>query len=116
MSRQTIVPIEYVPLMILYVDGRPHMIYKGDTNPDEIRRFIMEVANNIKKKQQFSAERKSNARRRGDNRPNSESSSQSRQIPAYALGIPVYGDLSDNRVCYLKDGDAYNDRTQHVRR
>ena len=90
MSRQTIAPIEYVPYIILYIDGKPFMRYNGPHDGGEIRRFIFEVANKVQSKQKFSGE--------NVNKPE-------KGIPEYTVGIPLCG--PDNKVCYLNFDDAY---------
>jgi thiol-disulfide isomerase/thioredoxin len=53
MSKNSITPIKYVPYVVLYMDGRPILAYQGASDAMEIRRFITDVANNMKKKQGF---------------------------------------------------------------
>jgi hypothetical protein len=90
MSKNTIAPVTYVPYIVLYINGRPFMVYKGPSESEEIRRFVIEVANNVQKKQQFSKEKV----KQDDNGG----------IPAYTIGRPVCG---DDKVCYLNFGTAY---------
>ena len=90
LSRQTIAPIKFVPYILLYFQGKPIMIYKGPANSEEIRRFIVEVANNMQRRQQFS------------NNKNVKHQVTS-PIPEYCIGVPVKGDM----VCYLDIEDAY---------
>lgn len=92
MSNNTISPITYVPNIILYINKRPYMVYKGPHKSDEIRRFIMEVANKIQNKQRFTQN------------VNIESDSKS-SIPAYSLGHPLLG---NDEVCYLVMDKAYD--------
>lgn len=92
-SRNTIAPIKYVPYIVLYVNGKPFMVYKGPYDGNEIRRFVIEVANSIQKKQQFAKQPKG-------------AKTDKKKIPEFALGIPVYGDGNDN-VCYLEFDTAY---------
>lgn len=91
MSRQTIAPVSYVPYIVLYINGKPFMIYKSTSPYDanEIRRFVIEVANNVRKKQQFSKK---------------YVKEDSKSIPAYCLGVPIKG---DEDVCYLEFDTAY---------
>lgn len=89
MSKNTISPITYVPYIILYINGKPFMAYKGPYNADEIRRFVIEVANNVQKKQQFT---KGRIKEETDG-----------AIPAYTIGVPVCSDS----VCYLDEDHAY---------
>lgn len=98
MSRETIAPITYVPYVVLYVNGKPFMRYQGPHDPNEIRRFVIEVSQKIQTKQKFASENvKEDARGGG--------------IPAYTIGHPLYG--PDDKVCYLDFDDAYgNDKKQ----
>lgn len=90
MSKDTIAPVAYVPYIVLYINGRPFMVYKGPYDESEIRRFIVEVANNVQKKQQFSKDKVKQPAKRG--------------IPEYCTGVPIKG---DEKVCYLEMGTAY---------
>ena len=90
MSRETIAPITYVPYIILYVNGRPFMCYKGPHDIKEIHRFILEVAQKMQSKQKFSEEHVKEDPRGG--------------IPLYTIGHPLCG---EDGVCYLEFNDAY---------
>lgn len=89
MSKQSITPITYVPYIVLFIKGRPFMVYKGPYEAEEIRRFVIEVANNVQKKQQFSK---------------TQVKEEQGGIPAYTVGHPVCG---DGKVCYLEFMEAY---------
>jgi len=91
MSQNTISPIKYVPYIVLYINGKPFMSYKGPPEEAEIRRFVMEVANNVQKKQQFSKEKVKDE--------------TSTSIPAYTIGVPISGG-KDQMVCYLTEKDC----------
>ena len=56
MSNDTMSAIEYVPTIILFNDGNAFMRYNGPHDVNEIRRFVMEVANKIRSKQKFTNE------------------------------------------------------------
>jgi len=90
MSQQSNSPIKYVPFIVLYINGNPYMIYKGSNDSKSITNFILDVANKLQNKQQFSKD----TIKKEDN-----------SIPAYCIGHPVSG--FDNR-CYLEFIDAYN--------
>jgi len=79
MASRTITPIEYVPLIILYINGSPYMRYNGPNKQDDIRNFIIEVSNKVQE-QGFSSTLKEN------------------NIPEYTIGIPK----CDDEVCYLE--------------
>jgi len=92
MSQKTISPIKYVPYIVLYINGKPFMSYKGPPDEAEIRNFVMEVANNVQKKQQFSKEKV-------------KEDTSGTAIPQYSLGVPVSGD-KNQMVCYLTEKDC----------
>ena len=89
-SQNTVAPIKYVPYVVLYINGKPFMLYKGPHTENDIRSFVVEVANNVQKKQQFSKEK--------------VKESPVGEIPAYTIGKPVCG---DDKVCYLDFTSAY---------
>lgn len=89
MSKQTIVPIKFVPYIVLYINGKPFMAYDGPANGEEIRRFVIEAANNVKEKRQFTKGKVKEAEDDG--------------IPKYTVGIPV----CNGGVCYLDEEHAY---------
>lgn len=91
MSRESTTPITYVPYIMFYIDGQPFTAYSGPYQESEIRKFIIEVANTLQKKQQFSKEKFKQV--------------NNSQIPVYCIGKPVCG---DDQVCYLDFGNAYN--------
>lgn len=94
LSRESMAPIEYVPYVMLYIDGMPFMIYKGPRAAESIKHFILDVANNVQKKQKFMMKDRAPA-------PKTETEVA---IPAYTIGRPVCG---DGKVCYLEFGNAY---------
>lgn len=87
MSQNTNAPIQYVPYIVLYVNGKPFMAYKGPNDEEQIKRFIIDVANNLQQKQQFSKEKVKQE-------PNNSG------IPEYSIGKPISGG-KDQLVCYL---------------
>ena len=93
MSRDTIAPIKVVPYILLFVNGRPYMRYQGPHAPQEIGRFIVEVADKIKNQEQ-STEKNDNI-----------AENPRGTIPAYTIGKPLYG--PDDKVCYLEFDGAY---------
>ena len=93
LSRDTIAPITYVPYIALYINGRPFMKYQGPYDINEIKRFVVEVAEKIQSKQKFSSENNSNIKEdpRG-------------HIPAFSIGLPK----CDEDICYLEFQEAYH--------
>ena len=92
MAKETISPITYVPCIILYVNNKPFMVYRGPHEINEIKNFIFEVANKIQNKQKFTDDKNIKEDPRGG-------------IPAYTIGHPLCGD--DDGVCYLDFAEAY---------
>ena len=93
-SQKTITQIKYVPYIVFYFNGKPYMIYKGPCTEADIRNFVIEVANNIQQKQQFSKEKVHDT---------------AEGIPAYCIGKPLSGNDS---VCYLTFNGAYTGQVQ----
>lgn len=93
MSIQTIAPIKYVPLIILFVDGKPFLRYDGPQEEREIRQFLMEVTSKLQARAKFSSDK--------------VKETSDRTIPAYTVGHPLYG--QDN-VSYLEFDEAYPSR------
>ena len=92
MSRQTIAPINVVPYIVLYINGKPYMRYNGPHDQREIGRFIVEVSQKVQKKDNFIKEENVKEDPQGG-------------IPAYTIGKPLCG--PDDKVCYLDFNDAY---------
>ena len=95
MSRNSISPIKYVPLIILYVNGKPFIRYDGPHTEQDIRSFLFEVTSKIQAKEKFSGDK---------NNSQSNSNKNSREIPEYTVGYPLYGEDDD---FYLEFTDAY---------
>ena len=76
-SKATILPITYVPLIILFVATKPYMIYKGPQDDLEIKRFIIEVYNKLNNKQKFT---------------NENNAAKKQHAILGNMGIPLYGD------------------------
>ena len=93
MSEKTITPLKFVPDMIIYYDGRPLMRYEGAYNDAYIKKFVLDIANNMQKKQQF-AKNQVKEPQAGTG------------IPAYCIGKPISGDKGQ-QVCYLSNESAY---------
>jgi len=99
MSRNTIAPIQVVPYMILYVNGKPYMRYKGPQDAKEIARFIVEVSQQARKNSKRNPKLQSKIKKD----PGSG-------IPAYTIGKPLFGENDD--VCYLEFKKAYGHPSQ----
>lgn len=92
-ARDTIAPITYVPYILLYINGKPFMKYQGPYDSNEIKKFVIAVAEKVQNKQKFSM-------------PQANIKDDGKSIPAYTIGHPLYG--QDERVCYLEFDNAYS--------
>ena len=97
MSNMTISAIKYVPLIILYVAGKPFIRYDGPHDENEMRRFIFEVSNKIQSKEKFT--NKEVVKQKFQ--PNQQSK---KDIPPYSSGQPLYGESDD---FYMEFAEAY---------
>ena len=92
MSKDTIAPLEYVPYIILYTNGKPFMRYEGKLDIESIKQFILDVQKNLKHKEQFTTEKKLKITKAS--------------IPEYTIGNPLSGPNNKKR-CYLNFNTAY---------
>jgi thioredoxin-like negative regulator of GroEL len=83
LSQQSNTPITYVPLIILYINGRPYIRYTGPLVENDLRRFIIDVSNKVHESG-FTHVLKTNG------------------IPDYSMGKPLYG---EDEVSYLQFND-----------
>lgn len=124
-SKNTISPIEYVPDVILFVDGIPYIRYDGPHEIDSIRKFIFTVYERLKKTR-FSENQQPQTAVVASSAPQQPNSPglthedlrrmQQQQhtirhvqnsIPEYTVGVPVKGEKKDFRRCYLEFKTAY---------
>jgi len=93
MAKQTIAPLKYVPFIVFYNNMVPVQEYTGAPDENIIKRFIIDMATTMQRKQQVLSREK-------------KEESKSDSIPAYCIGKPVSGSKKDE-VCYLADKEAY---------
>jgi len=87
-------PIKYVPLMILHIDGAPFMRYDGPHKVEEIKRFVIEIAQKVSK----------NKKPTSNIAPKKAADSIS--IPGYTIGRPKNSGKR-NDVSYMGMDAAY---------
>jgi hypothetical protein len=120
-SKNTIAPIEYVPDVILYVDGVPYIRYDGPHEIDNIKSFIFNVyeklqktcfSNNEQQQQQQPSVKQQLHNTGHANAPYKQQPHVIREvknsIPEYTVGVPVCGKRNDSNKCYLEFKTAYN--------
>lgn len=102
MSKQTVMEILYVPQMILFVNGRPWLVYQEVPDVQKIQQFIMTAVNLT-------------AKRRSMETPTHEETKQAmKHIPASLIGIGVpikgFGRYEDS-ISYI-DWNTFERATQ----
>ena len=93
MSSSTVAPIQYVPLIIMFVNGKPFIRYDGPHEATDIRKFLIEVTSKLQTKDKFFSESRENVK-----------GHPSRGIPEFTVGYPLFGQEDD---FYLEFDEAY---------
>ena len=98
-SRQTSTPITYVPYTILYHKGVPYQQFKNTYTLENLQKFIVNAANQIKAKGQGQGQ--------GQQQSNSTQPipPAEKAVPPYTIGVPYCDEESG--VCYLNFDKAY---------
>jgi hypothetical protein len=91
MSQKTISPITYVPFIILFVNGRPFIVYNGQKTATEMAGFVYEVISRIQQKKNFIT---------------SKSNGDEEHIE-YVGGVIPFNVVCEGEQCYLSFSDAY---------
>ena len=81
-SRTTKMPIRYVPLLILFVNGLPYMEYKGEYTIDNIKQFILDTSNSVYNN--IPRETMKHVTQHPDH-----------PVPVYSLGIPIFTGIAN---------------------
>ena len=89
-SKNTIMPLTYVPYIVLYSNGNPIVSYDGPPNEQELKNFVMTIVQSNQAKQQFIQDK-----------PVVEKPVEN-AIPAYTIGKPKNTDR-----CYFNWDSAY---------
>jgi thioredoxin-like negative regulator of GroEL len=106
MSVSSLVPISYVPLIVLYVNGKPFIRYDGAHEEQAIREFLIDVTNRLQTRERFAA-RSSTGGAASAADASSKCNGKTRDIPAFTIGYPLYGDEDD---MYKEFDEAYPGR------
>ena len=99
-SATTRSPIKYVPLLILHINGEPYMRYDGPHKIEEIKRFVIEIAQKVSKNKKPQSTQSQQAHN------NAAILSKEKEVPAYTIGVPKNAG-NRNEVCYLGFESAY---------
>lgn len=74
MASNTILPITYVPFIVLYINGFPYMVYEGAPDVREMITFIKSISEKLSQQNTM------------------KQYSGKKEIPAYTTGIPLCGE------------------------
>jgi len=118
-SKQTILPITYVPLLILYVGGRPFMKYNGAKDGREIEEFLLSVSSKLNVKTNFGKGSKKQLEDPGEIPSVERNPDGSLPFNLYCEGAncyltfdEMYGgkaqDCKDGECCYLTFEEIYS--------
>ena len=84
LSKSTKAPISYVPYVVLHINGEPFMRYDGPHDLNEMKRFVVEIAQKVS---QAKATPK-RAQVRAQNPTPKQEVPAPVQIPAFTIGVP----------------------------
>ena len=100
MSTKTIMPIDSVPFVILYVNGRPLMRYNGDKRADVMLNFLGDVISRLNNKKDFFENK--NYRIESD-------------IPTFS-NSPQFNVVCDTEkgVCYVESGKLFESNSSQL--
>ena len=97
-SKMTRSPIKYVPLIILHINGEPFMRYDGPPKFEEIKRFVIEIAQKVSQSKGINRQpRKVQVAAQAQSGPT---------IPAFTIGLPKNSGPK-NDISYLGFDSAY---------
>lgn len=91
MAKSTIAPIEYVPYIVMYVNGKPFLQFDDEPTGQKLIQFIQYTMGLVETKKSFI-----------DRGAKVES-----DIPAYSIAKPYLSFKCDDEKCYLAYEDAY---------
>lgn len=100
LSNNSLVPITYVPLIVLYFNGKPFIRYDGPHEEADIRAFLIDVTTRLQTKERFS----SGTNAAGNGAGNKHTGGRAKDIPAFTIGYPLWGD--DDEI-YKEFEEAY---------
>jgi len=132
MARTTVMPFTHVPMMVVYLDGRPYTRYEAEYSEKGILSFLQYVIQNLQQKVHFYKQMKQTQYQgQGQQQLQQQQQPQQRQvqqqsnttktckychrikkqqycscvIPSYSLGVPC--DMIEDDVTYLEFNEAY---------
>lgn len=105
-STQTICPIEYVPLIIFYVDGMPYIKYEGPADLNNIVSFLSELINHLMEQKMKQKQNNKPTFSLGIPVGSKYFNSKSNKIPEFCIAHP----FNDLKKCYVDYSNAYGNK------
>lgn len=100
-KKETITPIDYVPYMMVYVNGIPYVQYTGEYDVNKCLAFLSNVEKAIHDSKMKSRMTSSLVKK--------EPVKEEKKRHPCTLGIPICGDGKRDNVCFVTMKEAYND-------
>jgi thiol-disulfide isomerase/thioredoxin len=102
MSFNTITPIEFVPYIVLFNDGKPFIRYTGPHNIKCLTQFIVEIAGTIK------------SRNKGINRPNQQQNQSNQSNQHQSQHQPNQPNQSNQQNQFQNQSNQYAQQNQQL--
>lgn len=83
LSKTTKAPIQYVPYIVLHINGEPFMRYDGPYSIEEMKRFVVEIAQKVSQ----ATPKKAQAGQQKPMAP-AKQAPPAQEIPAFTIGVP----------------------------
>ena len=98
MSNESISPIKYVPVLILYLNGLPYLEYEGENTLESIKAFILQISEKLNTVTSFT-----NTSSHSDDPTDIQTIQETKNLEQQAMGKP-YKKKKKKNVCYMKEG------------
>jgi len=106
LSRNSATIIEYVPLIILYLNGVPYMKYDSEASEDAILSFIMDINKRLQIKEKMYKYPQQNQQLQ-ILQQNTNKRHKNSVIPVYSLGVPI----KEDDISYFE----FNERDGYIK-
>jgi thiol-disulfide isomerase/thioredoxin len=105
-NSNTITRMEYVPYMMVYMNGVPYVQYTGGYDVNDIVSFLKNVEDSISAKHHMR-----NQMIKKEEKFDTKKSQEEKKSHPCTYGVPICGDGTRDNVCYVTMQEAYDDIT-----
>lgn len=117
LSKQTVMPIQFTPFIIFYINGRPILKYDGKAaDVNEITNFVI---SSIKKYSHIlpdmSMKRHSNQSNQSNHSNQSDgflTKDEDEEVPGYSIGVPYNIICDKDDLCYLTESELMRPKVE----